>query len=68
MNKKCKNCIYFDSRLPDTIGESFCRRYPPAMIDIMCTGQKDLIIHGYPDVEPDDWCGEFKREREIIEL
>lgn len=46
----CWNCLYFE----DDAGR--CRRYAPRPI------LTDNIVNetAWPDVEPRDWCGEFK--------
>jgi hypothetical protein len=51
---KCEKCIYFD--------DDVCKRYPPAISAAMDSSDELIPFLGYPSVEPDDWCGEFKAE------
>lgn len=56
MKNTCENCAY--SHKDDELGMLFCRRNPPQVI-----AHKDYVdgICGiFPNVDADDWCGEFK--------
>lgn len=47
--RRCISCIYLgDSNYSNFV----CRRYPPAI-------SEDEKVK-YPNVYPDDWCGEYK--------
>lgn len=52
---RCKDCKFFN-------GEDECRRRPPTLV----AHEKDVVTGFYsafwfwPEVSPDDWCGEFK--------
>ena len=53
---KCEDCIYYTH-------DRFCNRYPPTMA--VTTNEEGEIIPviGFPDVDPEDWCGEFKVDK-----
>lgn len=56
----CKNCKFYDSEefiiedIPYPQDCGACRRYPPRRID----GSNS----GFPIVDDDCWCGEFKKK------
>jgi len=54
---KCEKCIYFDGEV--------CHRYPPTIMVMMDSKDEPQPAIGLPNVEPDDWCGEFKAETEV---
>jgi hypothetical protein len=54
----CKSCRYYHRLLVGELGE--CRRYPPT-IDQLGKGK-------WPEVKPDDWCGEFNLSENALHL
>lgn len=50
----CGNCM-FRQRHPDD--KAYCHRFPPAPLY-----PDPGVVTRYPQVEHDDWCGEYKRE------
>lgn len=71
MNKRCRNCMFANivaEKLPE--GDTYqlvrleCRRYAPRMISGSGTGWSDTL---FPEMMPEDWCGEWKRREKVNE-
>lgn len=58
MDNECASCFYFTNDGRDD-GSGLCRRYAPRPIsdDLVKLGNHPIT---WPEVEVDDWCGEFK--------
>ena len=60
----CSKCRFFSKRYTDHRGD--CRRYPPTVLPLT-----DLIVNfkqKHPQMQPDDWCGEFRFKDKFIDL
>jgi hypothetical protein len=65
MEEKCENCKFYRN------GE--CHRLPPQTVNVeeyRPSYDKDTpsttevaVVTQWPDVDEDDWCGEFKRKK-----
>lgn len=55
MSETCKTCKFRSKEGPGLEGEPRCRRNPPQVHD-------GMSVHGWPRVDDDDWCGEWKPE------
>lgn len=53
-NDTCGNCEWFDE------DEKECHRFPP--IVVFDSGEKGAATE-FPDVDEDDYCGEWKKAR-----
>lgn len=51
---KCEDCIFYS--------DEFCHRYPPTIMTMMDSDDQVHPAIGFPNVAPDDWCGEFKAD------
>jgi len=51
----CGECIYFV--------DFFCRRYPPTITVVHDPDDGFTPCVGFPTVEKDEWCGEFKSDK-----
>jgi len=62
MRPRCVNCRYSYS----SAAAFRCRRYPPA---VFLDGEGEFAMQqsAWPQVEGDDWCGEWHLKREQIE-
>ena len=62
MGETCKSCLYRKpDRRPEFINHGFCRRHPPQIAAMLYDGISPCPESHWPWVEPDDWCGEYKR-------
>lgn len=57
---KCSECKFVDTNTYRFL-KFFCRRYPPVLI----IDSDDEYRYGYPYVDRNDWCGEFKSRKEL---
>ena len=65
-NKKCLNCkYYFYATEKSELYLSECHRHSPFKGVISYYG-RDRTITEWPDVQPDDWCGEFELNSDEI--
>jgi len=55
MEEECKNCKY--STVKNKL--YYCRRYPPQSIAF----PDGTVSRTFPQVIPDEWCGEWKDKR-----
>ena len=46
----CENCRFYSSFFNE------CRRFPPKVTSV----SNEDIVHCFPIVKPEEWCGEFK--------
>lgn len=58
--ESCGTCVFF-LREDETSGE--CRRYPPSVPYMIESdgSPRQLVFASTPDVEDDQWCGEYRR-------
>ena len=56
---KCENCAFYE--------ENKCRRYPPHAVSESYAEDYLSSVFFFPDVEEDDWCGEFRQKWTPIE-
>lgn len=64
----CANCFFSESAAADAAmltqaseGPAlFCRRYPPAVVQIVTPMGQQAIGSSSPPVRPDNWCGEHE--------
>jgi len=54
-SQTCETCRYFYEEKSNEISE--CRRYPPR--PVADPEDAGLLSAYWPDVEPDQWCGEW---------
>ena len=62
----CQNCAYFNPP-PDEDGDDAkgeCRLYPPALFH---PKENSAYSQGFPDMKPDDWCGQFTPDGATVE-
>ena len=60
MDRKCEACEFCEL-LDQKVYKGFaiCRRFPPSWYAHGEAGEVDSGV-SFPEVESDDWCGEFK--------
>lgn len=58
MAMTCENCRFYygDQR------SSECRRYAPRCLIVTTTIEHDPLAF-WPEVDPDEWCGEYEEKR-----
>lgn len=65
MKPRCADCKFYDAEQKD------CHRFPPQQVsstDSSYSHDSDYqnigtsIYERFPDVEEDDWCGEFRKK------
>lgn len=57
----CQNCKWFernDDLLDEENTDGYCHRFPPVKNDVK-PGDEGLLDYDFPEVDYDDWCGEF---------
>jgi len=58
-DKACAECVYYDAKYEAISGTvSICRRFPPIPVS---DDARDKLIFAWPEVNEDDYCGEYKR-------
>ena len=56
----CMACRFFENINPESTNRGWCRRYPP---QVLLDGPESLDQWSFPYMEPQNWCGEFKKEK-----
>lgn len=58
MTASCATCKFALAQEDATV----CRRYPPTRVIFQRRMAQAPVSVGRPEVQPADWCGEFKAE------
>lgn len=67
VGESCGTCVYssldvfdFDSDGTENVhAVRVCQRYPPSYVTSDAPGQEGDLVRFRPQVDEDDWCGEF---------
>lgn len=57
--ESCQQCK-FAVLAPGNVKQRQCRRNPPTAAHIMIRAGQFMTYTGFPVVQPDNWCGEFR--------
>ena len=69
MERKCKDCKWWDRMWDDGYEDGICRRMPPVIVPVLHPDMHpddfgDYFYSGkHPQTDAGDWCGEFIFEK-----